>query len=335
MKENKTSWFNQFFTKTTLAWIGVIVLGFVLMAASYIAGLVSAYTQNIIMNIAINIILSVGLNLVVGYAGQFSLGHAGFMAIGAYVGAIVSQEIPGQAGFLAGLLAGMVVTAVVALIVGIPTLRLRGDYLAIATLGVSEIIRITIMNLEITNGAAGISGVPRHVTWITMYVFVVITTLLVVNYIYSSPGRATIAVREDEIAAESVGIHTTTYKTLAFVIGAVTASVAGTLYASYFGVINPSQFTFQKSIDILVIVVFGGIGSISGSFVASILLGLLNTFLAPFGQVRPILYAAALILIMIFKPSGLMGEYEFQFSKLFNRKRGQSQAVAKEESEDQ
>lgn len=330
MFKSENSWSKAFFTKPTLSWISVIVAVFIGVMITYLAGLVTAYTQNIMMNIAINIILSVGLNLVVGYAGQFSLGHAGFMAIGAYSAAIVTQKVTDPMGFWAGLLVGILLTAVIALIVGLPTLRLRGDYLAIATLGVSEIIRITIMNLDITNGAAGISGIPRSVTWITMYVFVVLTTLLVVNYIYSSPGRATIAIREDEIAAESVGIHTTRYKTIAFVLGAVTASIAGTLYACYFGVINPTQFTFQKSIDILVIVVFGGIGSISGSFVASILLGLLNTFLAPFGQLRTIIYALALVLIMIFKPSGLMGEFEVRFGQFFNQPKIFSKEKVKE-----
>lgn len=316
---NINHWKKSFLTKETLSWFGVIVGGFVIILSCYLAGMVTAYTQNIIMNIGINIILAVGLNLIVGYAGQFSLGHAGFMAIGAYSGGLIAQRVAGEMGMLAGMIVGVIITAIVALLVGIPTLRLRGDYLAIATLGVAEIIRIIIMNLEITNGAAGISGIPRTVTWITLYVFVVITTLIIVNYIYSSPGRATVAVREDETAAESVGINTTRYKTIAFVLGAMTASVAGTLYATYFGVINPTQFQFQKSIDILVIVVFGGIGSITGSFVAAIILGILNTVLAPFGQLRTVLYAVALILIMVFKPSGLMGEYELQFSRFFKR----------------
>ncbi|OYQ67528.1 branched-chain amino acid ABC transporter permease [Aerococcus sp. 1KP-2016] len=320
----KESWAKSFFTKPTLTWIAVILGVFFLIMAAYLLGLVTSFYQNILITIGINMILAVGLNLVVGYAGQFSLGHAGFMAIGAYVGAIVSMQIPGEGGFLLGMVAGAVLAAIVALIVGVPTLRLKGDYLAIATLGASEIIRIVIQNLEITNGAAGISGIPMNVTWITLYIFIVLTTLLVVNYIHSSPGRATIAVRENEIAAESVGVKTTKYKIIAFVIGAITASIAGSLYAGYFSVINPSQFTFQRSIDVLIIVVFGGIGSITGSFVAAIVLGLLNSVLAPLGQLRMVFYGIAIIAIMVFKPSGLMGEYELQFSKFFNRKKKKS-----------
>ncbi|MGX6486672.1 branched-chain amino acid ABC transporter permease [Aerococcus sanguinicola] len=315
------SWAKNFFTKSSLSWIGLIVGVFAFILASYWTGQVTAFTQNILMKIGINIILAVGLNLIVGYAGQFSLGHAGFMAIGAYSAALVSKAIPGVQGMFLGMGLGLVITFVLALVVGIPTLRLRGDYLAIATLGIAEIIRITIMNLEITNGAAGITGIPQNVNWITLYVFVVITTLIIVNFIHSSPGRAMIAVREDEIAAESVGLQTTRYKTIAFVLGALTASIAGTLYASYFGVITPGQFTFQKSIDILIIVVFGGIGSITGSFAAAILLELLNVILAPYGQLRMIVYSLAIIAIMIFKSSGLMGEFELRFSPFFKQKK--------------
>lgn len=317
----KKTWMQNFFTKPTIAWIVSIVAVFIVILMAYLLGLVNTYHENTLVTIGINMILAVGLNLVVGFAGQFSLGHAGFMAIGAYVTALISQQVAGITGLLIGMLVGGIITGLVALLVGIPTLRLHGDYLAIATLGVAEIIRIIIMNLNITNGAAGIAGVPRTVTWITLFVFILITTLVTVNYIHSSMGRATIAIKNDEIAAESVGINPTKYKIIAFVIGAITASIAGALYSGYFGVINPSQFTFQKSIDILIIVVFGGIGSITGSFVAAIVLGLLNTVLASFGELRMIIYAIALIAIMIWRPSGLLGDFELSFSQLFNRKK--------------
>lgn len=327
----KKTWMQNFLTKPAIAWMISIVGIFLIILTAYLMGFVNSYHENTLMNIGINMILAVGLNLIVGYAGQFSLGHAGFMAIGAYVTALISQQFPGLAGFVGGMLAGAIVTGLVALLVGIPTLRLRGDYLAIATLGVSEIIRITIMNLEITNGAAGIAGIPNNVTWITLYVFIVITTLLTVNYIHSSPGRATIAVRSDEIAAESVGVNTTKYKLIAFVTGAVTASMAGALYAGYFGVINPSQFTFQKSIDVLIIVVFGGIGSMTGSIVAAIVLGLLNTFLSSLGQLRMIIYAVAIIAIMVWKPTGLMGDFEISFEKILNRKKRKADKETEDE----
>ncbi|AMB99450.1 branched-chain amino acid ABC transporter permease [Aerococcus urinaehominis] len=316
----KRSWFENFFTPATNSWLVSILALFTIIITIYLTGNMTTYNQNIMITIGINMILAIGLNLVVGYSGQFSLGHAGFMAIGAYAGAITSMKVPGLMGMYLGMIVGAVLAAIVALIVGIPTLRLKGDYLAIATLGTSEIIRVIIMNLEVTNGAAGLTGIPQNTDWIILFCFIVATSLVILNYVNSSPGRATISVREDEIAAESVGVNATRAKIVAFVIGAITAAIAGTLYASYFTVITPSQFTFQKSIDILIIVVFGGIGSITGSFVAAIVLGLLNTVLAPFGQLRMIVYAIALIVIMIFRPAGLLGDYEFRFSRLFKKK---------------
>lgn len=313
--------------KTNLGWLLLIIAGYFILQVAVAVGLISAYYEITLVTILINIILAVGLNLIIGFSGQFSLGHAGFMAIGAYVGGLVLKAMPSYGGLFLGIIGGMALASVVALIVGVPTLRLKGDYLAIATLGVAEIIRIAIINMpDITNGAAGLSGIPYLAQWPLVYLFAVLTILVVVNYIRSSPGRATIAIREDEIAAESMGINTTKYKTIAFVIGAATAAIGGALHASYFSVIRPGDFTFNKSIDILIIVVFGGIGSITGSVIAAILLGVLNVFLQPFGALRMIIYAFALIVIMIFKPSGLLGNKEFTISGLLKRFKGQPAA---------
>lgn len=310
--------------KTTIGWLVVAIAVFLLLQLAVTTGIISAYYEITLVTILINIILAVGLNLIIGFSGQFSLGHAGFMAIGAYTAGVITKYFPTYTGLFLGILAGVVLTSIVALIVGIPTLRLKGDYLAIATLGVAEIIRIVIVNMQsVTNGAAGLSGIPYLSKWPLIYVFTVLTILLVANYTQSSPGRATIAIREDEIAAESMGVNTTKYKTIAFILGAATAAIGGALHASYFSVIRPGDFTFNKSVDVLIIVVFGGIGSITGSIVAAILLGVLNVFLQPFGALRMIIYAIALIGIMIFKPSGLLGNKEFTVSgllRLFNRK---------------
>lgn len=310
--------------KTNIGWLILAIAVFLLLQLAVSTGIISAYYEITLVTILINVILAVGLNLIIGFSGQFSLGHAGFMAIGAYAGGIISKYFPSYGGLFLGIIGGIVLTSIVALIVGIPTLRLKGDYLAIATLGVAEIIRIAITNMQgITNGAAGLSGIPYLAKWPLIYVFAVLTILIVVNYTRSSPGRATIAIREDEIAAESMGINTTKYKTIAFVLGAATAAIGGALHASYFSVIRPGDFTFNKSIDILIIVVFGGIGSVTGSVIAAILLGILNVFLQPFGSLRMIIYALALIVIMIFKPSGLLGNKEFTISgllRLFGRK---------------
>ncbi|MFW7418890.1 branched-chain amino acid ABC transporter permease [Vagococcus fluvialis] len=306
--------------KANLSWLGLMIAGFIILALSYSTGLMSPVIENALVMIGINIILAVGLNLVIGISGQFSLGHAGFMAVGAYVTAILSMKIPTFTGFLSGLIIGAVISGVVALLVGIPTLRLSGDYLAIATLGVAEIIRTLIMNLDgITNGPAGLFGITPFVTWSMVYVIVCVMTLITTNFINSPAGRATLSIRENEIAAESMGVNTTKYKVIAFVIGAMTAAVAGGLYASYIQTIVPGNFDFMKSIDILIIVVFGGVGSITGTFIAAIALGLLNMFLQDAGSLRMIIYALALVIIMIFKPSGLLGTKELSFKKMFNR----------------
>ncbi|MBL1229246.1 branched-chain amino acid ABC transporter permease [Enterococcus sp. BWB1-3] len=313
--------------KYILIWSLIALAVYGAIYAAYVLGAVNLYLENTLITIGMNIILALGLNLIIGFSGQFSLGHAGFMAIGAYATAIMSVKNPTLAGFFTGLLLGILLSGIVAVVVGIPTLRLKGDYLAIATLGVSEIIRIVIINMrDITNGPAGIFGIPPFVNWSMVFGFVVVTILIVVNYIHSGSGRATMAIREDEIAAESMGVNTTKYKVIAFVVGAMTASVAGGIYASYIQTIAPKDFGFMKSIDILIIVVFGGIGSVTGTVIAAIALGVMNMYLQNFGELRMIIYALALIIIMIFKPGGLLGTWEFSVKRLFNKKGDDSNA---------
>jgi len=222
----------QRFHKKNIRWtlfaLGMYALLFVLVQT----GVINFYYESTFINIMINIIYAVGLNLILGVAGQFSLGHAGFIAIGSYSGAILGKMINGLPGLFAGMAVGVVISVIVAFLVGLPTLRLKGDYLAIATLGVAEIIRVAVTNMKITNGAAGISGIPLTNTWTITYIFLVVTTILILNYTFSSAGRATYGVLQDEIAAESMGVQVTKYKILAFVLGAATASIGGTLSAT-------------------------------------------------------------------------------------------------------
>ena len=298
--------------------VGLRALPFV---ASYLivlglmnAGVINDYVFSIIVTICVNIILASSLNLVTGFTGQFSLGHAGFMAVGAYTCALICINLGPIVGevpaFLIGMFAGALAAAVIGTLVGLPTLRLRGDYLAIATLGMAEIIRVVMLNLHITNGAAGLSGIPQVVDWNWVFLFTALTLVVLWNYIRSSQGRRAIAVREDEIAAEAIGVNTTAAKVQAFTIGAFFAGIGGGLYASYFFLIKPDQFGFLKSIDILVIVVLGGLGSLSGTVIAAILLAIVSTVLAEFSDVRMIIYSLVLVLIMIFRPGGLMGSRE-------------------------
>jgi len=297
----------------------LLLLAYVIIQLLIAVNIINDYLQATLVTICINIILAVSLNLITGFTGQFSLGHAGFMSIGAYTCAIITMKMPTLGGFVLGVVMGAIMAAVVGFIVGLPTLRLRGDYLAIATLGMSEIIRIVFTNLDsITNGAAGLNGIPRFVNWTWLYIFVVGIILLIRNFLKSSHGRACIAIREDEVAAEAMGINTTKYKVLAFIIGAFCAGIGGALYSSYFYYIKPDLFGFLKSVDILVIVVMGGLGSISGSVLAAILLAVVSTYFQSFPEIRMILYALILIIIMIFRPQGLLGSKEISLS-VFNR----------------
>ncbi|MGP3639098.1 branched-chain amino acid ABC transporter permease [Lentilactobacillus hilgardii] len=296
-----------------------MISGFYLMNTLILIGVINAFIENMLVTIGINIILATGLNLIIGFAGQFSLGHAGFMAIGAYATAIITQTATTPAGFYLSIVIGIVVSILVALIVGIPTLRLRGDYLAIATMGAAEIIRIIINNMKITGGAAGIFNIPQLASWPTVYIMVCVTTIIIVNFIHSRGGRAVTSVREDEIAAEAMGINVFKWKLAAFTLGAATAAVAGSLHASFLQTISPNDFGIMESISILIIVVLGGVGSITGTFVAAAVLGVLDTVLQDFGALRMVIYAAALILIMIFKPSGLLGTWELSIKRIFKR----------------
>lgn len=312
--------------KANLAWLGLLVAGFILIQVLVLAGVLNLFYIQILEQIGINIILAVGLNLIVGFSGQFSLGHAGFMAIGAYAAAIIGSKSPTYGAFFGAMLLGALISGAVALIVGIPTLRLKGDYLAVATLGVAEIIRIFIINGgSLTNGAAGILGIPNFTSWPMVYIFAVLTTIATLNFLRSPIGRTTLSVREDEIAAESVGVNTTKIKIIAFVFGAITASIAGSLQAGFIGSVVPKDYTFISSINILIIVVFGGLGSITGSIVAAIVLGILNMLLQDVASVRMIIYALALVLVMIFRPGGLLGTWELSLSRLFEKGKKEGQ----------
>lgn len=312
--------------KANLAWLGLLVAGFILILVLVLTGVLNLFYIQILEQIGINIILAVGLNLIVGFSGQFSLGHAGFMAIGAYAAAIIGSKSPTYGAFFGAMLLGALISGAVALIVGIPTLRLKGDYLAVATLGVAEIIRIFIINGgSLTNGAAGILGIPNFTSWPMVYIFAVLTTIATLNFLRSPIGRTTLSVREDEIAAESVGVNTTKIKIIAFVFGAITASIAGSLQAGFIGSVVPKDYTFINSINILIIVVFGGLGSITGSIVAAIVLGILNMLLQDVASVRMIIYALALVLVMIFRPGGLLGTWELSLSRLFKKGKKEEQ----------
>lgn len=276
-------------------------------------GIIDSYIMLNLVVIGINIILAVSLNLITGFTGQFSLGHAAFMSIGAYASAVATAKL--GLPFSVSLLIGAAIATIAGIVIGIPTLRLKGDYLAIATLGFGEIIKIVILNNEYLGGASGFNDIPQYTNWTWLFVMVAATIIIIKNFVESKSGRACIAIREDEIAAESVGINTTFYKVLAFGIGAFFAGIAGALYSGYFYFIKPDAFGFMKSIDILVIVVFGGMGSIMGSIMGAVVLSIISLLLQGFPELRMVIYSVILFLIMVYRPQGLMGNHKFKLFK--------------------
>lgn len=309
-----------------------IILGLVLLwAGVYLAtdvfGLINAFKQVNIIWAGINVIMAVSLNLVVGFTGQLALGHAGFMAVGAYASTVLTVNF--GLPYLLAVFGGALAALIMGIIIGLPTLRLRGDYLAIATLGFSEIIRGILVNMEYVGGAAGINGIPKITNWTWTFLLTVFTVVMINNFIHSMHGKACITIREDEVAAELMGINTTYYKTLAFSIGAFFAGVAGALYAHYFFMIQPSTFVLQKSFDALVMVVLGGLGSITGAVAAGLGVTFINAALINLGALRTLIYSALLVIMMIFRPQGLFGDKEFSLdviSRLFGRRKGDRNA---------
>lgn len=282
--------------------------------------IITSYMRSNIYWIGIYIMLGLSLNMIIGITGQLSLGHAGFMSIGAFSAAVALKSAPSLTGLFIGIGIGILISLVVSFIVAVPTLRLKGDYLAIATLGVAEIIRIVLNNLSITGGASGISNIKMLMSWPLLYVFVVLTILLTHNFKNSAIGRACISIKEDEIAAEAMGINTTYYKVIAFMFGAVLAAVAGALFSTTYYIVKPDSFGVNTSINILILVVFGGMGSLTGTIIATFLIGFVNIILQPYAELRMIMYALILIVVMIFRPQGLLGSQELSLKLLPNFK---------------
>ncbi|MEH6995871.1 branched-chain amino acid ABC transporter permease [Neobacillus drentensis] len=309
--------------KVTKFWLFLILAGVIygIGQALIQTGLLNAFYSNMLTLMIINIILAVSLHLVIGITGQFSIGHAGFLAVGAYVSAIITMKF--ELPFVLAIIIGGIVAALAGLLVGIPTLRLRGDYLAIATLGFGEIIRIVFLNIEYVGGAAGMM-VSNMTTWTSAFVCLVITILVISNFTNSRHGRACIAIRENEIAADAMGINTTFYKVAAFAIGSFFAGIAGGLFSHNFYIIQPTNFGFLKSFDILIFVVLGGLGSLSGSVISAILLTVISTYLQQYPETRMIIYSIVLVVVMLYRPQGLMGTREITdfFSKKKSAKGG-------------
>ena len=305
-------------TKKDLKVLGLCIALFAVVQVLINLDIIGPFWELNLVLIGINIILATSLNLINGFTGQFSIGHAGFMAVGAYVSAVLSVKF--ELPFILAILGSAASAGLLGFMIGLPTLRLKGDYLAIATLGLGEIIRICILNIQYVGGASGFMGIPRYTNFAWVFALTVVTLFIIKNLINSTHGRACIAIRENEIAAESMGVDTTRYKVMAFTIGAFFAGVAGALFSHYFYIAHPASFTFMKSFDILTIVVLGGLGSLTGSVTAAVLLTFVSAALAGYPEWRMVIYSLMLIILMIYRPQGLFGNKELSlamFGRLF------------------
>jgi branched-chain amino acid transport system permease protein len=293
--------------------------------------ILNGYYIHIINQSLIYVILAVSLNLINGITGQFSLGHMGFAAVGAYASGTLTSLIfkinPSSAAgmpiFIISIIVGGLAAAFIGFLIGFPSLRLKGDYLAIVTLGFGEIIRTVFNNIDYVGGPRGLLGIPKFSNFTTIFIAAFLTLVIVRNIIQSSHGRAMLSIRENELAAELVGIDTTHYKVLAFSIGAFFAGIAGGLFAHLLQLAHPTQFGFIKSVEVLIMIYAGGVGSITGSTIAAFALTFLSeglrigiraiadaTNLPIGGEWRMVVYALLLIFVMLFRTEGLMGTKE-------------------------
>lgn len=267
--------------------------------------MLSRHYQSLLVPIGINIILAVSLNLTVGFLGELTLGHAGFMSVGAYAGCLftIYMELPTYIELPLAMIIGGLVAALCGIIIGIPALRLKGDYLAIVTLAFGEIIRSIFTNLTITGGAGGLKGISKASNYTIVFIVMVLTIVIISNLVKSRHGRAICSIRDNIIAAESVGVNVVYHKLLAFVVAAFFAGVAGVLYGHNLGILKPDTFDFNKSIEILVIVVLGGMGSIRGSVISATIITVLPEVLRGLSDYRMLIYAVVLIIMMIVNSS--------------------------------
>lgn len=304
----------------------VIVIYIILFLSIMNEGIFS-YKASVYINILIYIIFAVSLSVTVGLLGLLNLGHAGFIAVGAYTGAYVSKHIiklpiNDNIKFLIAILVAGIVAGIVGILLSSLTQKFSGDYLAIITLAFGEIIKYVIQNLSFLGGASGYKGIPSYTSFTMAYVFCIITICVVVLLGYSKFGRAMVGIRENLIAGENVGVDVNKVKRYGFFISAFFAGIGGALFAHNLGIISPDKFSFIFSIEILVMVVFGGMGSISGAIVAAIFITLANEFLRGIAEYRSLIYSIALVIIILYRPSGLLGTSEISIVKIIDKIKG-------------
>ncbi|HHX95563.1 MAG TPA: branched-chain amino acid ABC transporter permease [Clostridia bacterium] len=289
--------------------------------------IISTFTNPYYLQVAsimgVYMIAALGLHLITGINGQFSFGHAAFLSIGAYTSALMSLYL--GTPFILNLLVGGLMAALWGVLLGIPSFKLTGDYLGITTLGFGEIVKVVFINMKITGGAGGLGGIPRETNVVVVYSIVILAIWGLYRLQNSRFGRALLAIREDEIAAESMGINPLFYKLKGFAVGTFLAGVSGALYAHLMQYLNPADFGFSRSFEILNFVVLGGLGSIPGTVLGTSVLTLAPEFLRFVREYRMLIYGALMVTMMIFRPYGLLGGIDF--GKMFRRYRAQRKSM--------
>lgn len=287
--------------RKTVISTAVLLLTYIICMVLIKTGTLGRQGVGLLVPICINIMLAISLNLIVGFLGELSLGHAGFMSVGAYAGCLFTthMDLPMIIEFPLALLIGGAVAAVFGVIIGLPALRLKGDYLAIVTLAFGEIVRSVINSLTFTGGAGGLKGINKFSDFTTAFAVAMITLIVIVNLVNSRHGRAITSIRDNIISAEATGINVVFYKLISFVIAAFFAGMAGVLYGHHLAILKPGTFDFNKSIEILVIVVLGGMGNITGSIIAAIIITILPEILRDLADYRMLIYSIALIVMML------------------------------------
>lgn len=330
-----------------------IIIAFIVLVVLCQSGVVNAYISGILMTICISIIMATSLNIATGFLGQLALGHCGFMAIGAYTAALITKAmansdilvgagVPNFFRFIIAILIGGALAALFGMLVGIPALKLKGDYLAIITLGFGEIIRVVIQNLKfcggngLSKGAAGqaLVGINRIANIYVVFWITVICVFLMFCFVRSRYGRALKAIREDDVSSGAAGLNVTHYKVLAFTFSAFFAGIAGGIFAHYIGSLSINNFTFMKSVEYVIMVVFGGMSSLTGSIVAGGILSALPEALRKFATYRMLVYSIALVVVVIFKPTGLFGTREFCLTNVLRRFFGKKETNLVSEAKD-
>lgn len=318
MKFNYKDFFKNF---------SVVIILYLILFLSIMNEGIFSYKGSVYINILIYIIFAVSLSVTVGLLGLLNLGHAGFIAVGAYTGAYVSKLIINlplneNIKFLFALIASGIVAGIIGILLSILTQKFSGDYLAIITLAFGEIIKYVIQNLPFLGGASGFKGIPNYTTFTITYILAVITIATIMLVGYSKFGRSMVSIRENVIASENVGVNVNKIKMYGFFISAFFAGIGGSLFAHNLGVISPEKFSFIFSIEILVMVVFGGMGSISGAILAASFITIANEFLRGIAEYRALIYSISLVIIILYRPKGLLGTKEISLVEIIDKIKG-------------